>query len=74
MSYKTIFLAGLIFGLGNGILWDDVREYKVIDQTLKDKLINKGYKIFINNALGTAIATTGFVYGIETWTKMSFDK
>ena len=63
LYYKSIFLGGLLIGIGNSILFDEYDDYK---QNYKRKL----YKIFITNALGSAITFTGFIYGIHSWNRL----
>lgn len=64
MSYKSVFLAGLIIGIGNSIIFDEE------DCRTKKEIKKKLYKFFISNGLGTAITFTGFIYGMNIWGKI----
>lgn len=77
MTYKSIFLAGLIVGIGNGIMFENDQIYHMSEQKEeaiygynKNKLLKKSYKIFVNNGLGFALCSIGFVFGFNTWAKM----
>ena len=64
MSYKSLFLSGLIVGIGNSILFEDYDQIK----NNKKKFL---YKIFVSNALGSAITFTGIIYGLNSLYKFS---